>query len=93
MARLLKRDLDEVSLVTVYRREQFRLKRRYRVFTRVFLSQVILRGDALAPYLVAMQPVINETLRALFDSLRARGQIREDIKAEFVGAESCEQRY
>lgn len=77
MMRLLRRDLDPVSLLTLYLQEQFRLKRPYRAFTRVFLSQVVLRGDAITPYLAAMQPAIDETLRALFDSLRARRQIRE----------------
>lgn len=82
MARLLERDLDPVSLLTLYLREQFRLKRPYRAFTRVFLSQVVLRGDAIAPYLAAMQPAIDETLRTLFSSLQARGQIREDLEID-----------
>lgn len=82
MARLLTRDLDAVSLLTLYLREQFRLKRPYRAFTRVFLSQVVLRGDAISSYLAAMQPAIDATLRALFCSLRARGQIREDVQVE-----------
>jgi len=40
MLRLLKRDLDAASLLTLYLREQFKLKRPYRRFTRIFLSQV-----------------------------------------------------
>lgn len=82
MAHLLKRKLDPVSFLTLYLREQFRLKRPYRAFTRVFLSQVVLRGDAIAPYLAAMQPAIDETLRSLFESLRTRGHIREDLEIE-----------
>lgn len=82
MARLLKRKLDAVSLLTLYLREQFKLKRRYRRFNAIFLSQVVLRGDAIAPYLTAMQPAIDETLKAIFDSLRARGQIRDDVETE-----------
>ncbi len=82
MVRLLKRDLDPVSLLTLYLREQFKLKRRYRRFNGIFLSQVVLRGDAIAPYLTAMQPAIDETLKALFDSLRARGQIRDDVETD-----------
>lgn len=82
MVRVLKRNLDPVSLLTLYLREQFNLKRRYRRFNGIFLSQVVLRGDEIAPYLTAMQPAIDETLKALFDSLRARGQIRHDIETE-----------
>lgn len=79
MTRLMTRDLDAVSLLTLYLREQFRLKRPYRAFSRVFLSQVVLRGDAIAPYLAAMQRAIDETLCAMFSSLKASGQIREDL--------------
>lgn len=79
MLRLLKQDLDAASLLTLYLREQFKLKRRYRRFNAIFLSQIILRGEAIAPYLTAMQPAIDETLKAMFDSLRARRQIRDDL--------------
>lgn len=82
--RLLKRDLDAASLLTLYLREQFKLKRPYREFTRVFLSQIILRGQEIAPYVAAMQPNVDSTLRSLFDSLRAHGRIRKDTDIETV---------
>lgn len=82
MLPLLKRDLDAVSLLSLYLREQFRLKRRYRRFIRVFLSQGVLRGAEIAPYIAAMQPAIDNTLRALFESLGRRGLIRRGLKTE-----------
>jgi AcrR family transcriptional regulator len=82
--RLLKRDLGAASLLTLYLREQFKLKRPYREFSRVFLSQIILRGHEIAPYVAAMQPDVESTLRSLFDSLRAHGRIRKDIDIETV---------
>jgi hypothetical protein len=81
---LLKRDLGAASLLTLYLREQFKLKRPYREFSRVFLSQIILRGHEIAPYVAAMQPDVESTLRSLFDSLRAHGRIRKDIDIETV---------
>lgn len=77
--RHLKRDLAAISLLTLYLHEHFRLKRPYREFTRVFLSQVILRGTEIAPYIEAMQPAVDKTLRSLFESLRARGHMRKDV--------------
>lgn len=82
--RLLKRDLDAASLLTLYLREQFKFKRPYREFSRVFLSQVILRGHEIAPYVAAMQTGADNTLRSLFDSLRTRGRIRKNIDIENV---------
>lgn len=82
--RLLKRDLDATSLLTLYLREQFKLKRPYREFSRVFLSQVILRGPEIASYIEAMQPAADKILRSLFESLRVRGCIRKNVDIERV---------
>ncbi len=82
LSRLLKRDLGAESLLTLYLREQFRLKRPYRQFTRVFLAQLVLRGEEIAPQLAAMQPAIDGTLAALFESLRRRGKISDDVETE-----------
>ncbi len=79
---LLRRDLDAIRLLTGYLREHFRLKRPYREFSKVFLSQIILRGAEIAPYIDAMQPAVDKALKSLFESLRARGRIRKDVDIE-----------
>ena len=80
--RLLARDLDAASLLTLYLREHFKLKRPYREFSRVFLSQIIVRGPEIATYIDAMQPAVDKTLKSLFESLRVRGRIRRDVDIE-----------
>ncbi|HEX5424735.1 MAG TPA: TetR/AcrR family transcriptional regulator [Candidatus Acidoferrales bacterium] len=80
--RMLTRDLDAASLLTLYLREHFKLKRPYRQFSRVFLSQIIMRGAEIAPYIDAMQPTVDKTLKSLFEHLCVRGRIRKDVDIE-----------
>lgn len=58
---------------------QFRLKKRYHRFVRVFLGQMSLRTEDFLPYLAEIQKVIDPPLEALFRSLQQRGLVRTDV--------------
>ena|ERR1700675_546038 len=58
---------------------QFRLKRPYRRFVRVFLGQMFLNTEQFLPYMVEMQKVIDPKLEAFFRGLQGRGVIRTEI--------------
>ena len=73
------------SILAEYIRFQFRLKRPYHSFVRVFLAQMFLRTADFLPYMAAMQKHIDPNLHALFHGLQQRGLIRKDISvAELV---------
>lgn len=60
-------------------RFQFRLKRPYLAFARVFLSQVIQNAAQLRGPTMRMQEVIDPPLRSLFERLRERKLIHESV--------------
>jgi AcrR family transcriptional regulator len=59
---------------------QFRLKRPYHQFVRVFLAQMFLQTGQFFPYMVEMQKSIDPNLESLFQGLQKRGQIRAEIE-------------
>jgi len=59
---------------------QFRLKRRYRAFVRVFLGHMFIHTEQFLPYMAEMQKVIDPPLEALFGALQRRGTIRSDVE-------------
>lgn len=65
----LDRLLDE------FLRFQFKLKRPTYRFNRVFLSQLILRADELAPHIERMQTVLDPPLLSLFGRWQERGLV------------------
>jgi TetR/AcrR family transcriptional regulator of autoinduction and epiphytic fitness len=81
-ARLARLSASQGSLgaiLTEFLQFQFRMKRPYHKFVRVFLAQMFLRTEQLFPYLVEMQKSIDENLRLLFRRLQERGLMRKDI--------------
>jgi AcrR family transcriptional regulator len=72
-----KASLD--SILSEFVRFQFRLKKPYHPFVRVFLGQMFLRTQQFLPYMIEMQGVIDPPLRTLFQSLQERGLMRRDV--------------
>ena len=68
------------SILTEFVRYQFRLKRPYHAFVRVFLGQMFVRTEQFLPYMVEMQKAIDPPLEALFRGLQARGVMRKDVQ-------------
>ena len=58
---------------------QFRLKKPYHAFVRVFLAQMFQETERFLPYLVEMQKSIDPPLESLFTQLRDRGLLRSGI--------------
>jgi AcrR family transcriptional regulator len=65
--------------LTEYVKLEFRMKRKYHKFVRVFLAQMFARTDQFLPYMIAMQESINSNLSVLFGRLNERGLLRKDI--------------
>jgi AcrR family transcriptional regulator len=68
------------SILTEFVGYQFRLKRPYHRFVRVFLGQMFVRTEQFLPYMVEMQKAIDPPLEELFRSLQARGMMRKDVQ-------------
>lgn len=67
------------AILAQFVRFQFRLKRPYYRFVRVFLGQMFMRTEQFLPYMVEMQKVIDPPLQKLFEGLRERGLLRTDV--------------
>jgi AcrR family transcriptional regulator len=67
------------SILTEYILFQFRLKRPYHRFVRVFLAQMFLRTEQFIPYAMEMQKSIDANLETLFRGLQERGVLRKDV--------------
>ncbi|HEV2420093.1 MAG TPA: TetR/AcrR family transcriptional regulator [Candidatus Acidoferrales bacterium] len=61
-------------------RFQFRLKKPYHNFVRVFLAQMFVRTAETLPYMMEMQKVIDPPIEHLFRGLQARKMIRGDLE-------------
>lgn len=72
-----KRPLE--SVLAEFIEFQFRSKRPYHQFVRVFLAQMFLNTEQFLPCMVEMQKVIDPPLEALFRGLQERGLIRAEI--------------
>lgn len=77
--RLLAASGSAESILAEYIRFQFRLKRPYHGFVRVFLAQMFLRTADFLSYMAEMQKHIDPNLHALFHGLQQRGLIRKDV--------------
>jgi AcrR family transcriptional regulator len=58
---------------------QFKLKKRYHAFVKVFLGHMFTHTAQFFPYMVQMQADVDPPLHALFSGLRQRGRIRADV--------------
>jgi AcrR family transcriptional regulator len=67
------------SILTDYIQFQFRLKKRYHQFVRVFLTQMFGNTEHFIPYMVEMQRVIDPPLESLLRELKCRRKIRANI--------------
>jgi AcrR family transcriptional regulator len=76
---LMKMKGTLASILTEYIRLQFRLKRPYHRFVRIFLGQMFLHTEAFIPYMLDMQKAIDPNLEALFDGLKKRELLRQDL--------------
>jgi AcrR family transcriptional regulator len=68
------------SILKKFIRFQFRLKRPYHPFVRVFLGQMFVRTEQFLPHMVEMQKAIDPPLEELFRGLQERGVIRKDVQ-------------
>lgn len=67
------------SVLAEFLRFQFRLKKPYHQFVRVFMAQMFARTDEFLPYMVEMQKAIDPPLQQLFEGLQKRKLIRGDV--------------
>ncbi|HXN98806.1 MAG TPA: TetR/AcrR family transcriptional regulator [Candidatus Acidoferrales bacterium] len=67
------------SILAEFIRFQFRMKKPYHQFVRVFLGQMFLRTEQFIPYMFEMQKAIDPPLEALFRGLQERGLMRKDV--------------
>lgn len=73
------------SILAEFVRLQFRRKKRYHAFVRVFLGQMFLHTDSFLPYMVEMQKTIDPPMEKLFQGLQQRRLLRSDVSvAELV---------
>lgn len=70
------------SILVEFIRLQFRLKKPYHQFVRVFLAQMFSRTEQFLPYMLEMQKSIDPPLRDFFTRLRESGRIRADLDIE-----------
>jgi AcrR family transcriptional regulator len=77
--RIAKSSGDLSSILTEYLQFQFRMKKRYHHFVRVFLSQMFGATEQFIPYMVEMQRAIDPPLESLFRELQRRRMIRRDV--------------
>jgi AcrR family transcriptional regulator len=77
------RDIDTSrplpDILTEFIRTQFKIKKRYHSFVRVFLGQMFLHTDQFLPYMVEIQKTMDPPLESLLRGLQQRGTIRPDI--------------
>lgn len=72
--------LEQVLVLFV--RHQFRLKRPYVQFVRIFFTQLFARPEHMYPYVVELQAIIDPPLIRLFESLQKRQILRRDVPME-----------
>ncbi len=67
------------EVLTKYVQQEFRMKRKYHKFVRVFLAQMFARTEQFLPAMVEMQESIDTNLSALFSRVGERGLLRKDV--------------
>jgi AcrR family transcriptional regulator len=67
------------SILASFIRFQFRQKRPYYQFVRVFLAQMFLHTEQFTPYMAEMQKAIDPPLEELFRGLQRRRILRDDV--------------
>jgi AcrR family transcriptional regulator len=79
IARLTASQGSLAGVLTEYLQLQFRMKRKYHKFVRVFLGQMFAHTEQFLPYMMEMQKPIDDNLCALFVRLEKRGLLRADV--------------
>jgi AcrR family transcriptional regulator len=77
-----QQSLEQVLISFV--RHQFRLKRAYLQFVRIFFTQMFARPEQMYPYIVELQAIIDPPLIRLFESLQKRRLLRRDVPMELL---------
>lgn len=77
-----QQSLEQVLISFV--RHQFRLKRAYLPFVRIFFTQMFARPKQMYPYIVELQAIIDPPLIRLFESLQKRQFLRRDVPMELL---------
>jgi AcrR family transcriptional regulator len=67
------------TILTRFLSFQFRIRRPYHKFMRVFMAQMFQRTDQFLPYMVEMQKYFDASLETLFRRLQDRRIIRPDV--------------
>jgi AcrR family transcriptional regulator len=67
------------EILAEFIRFQFRLKRPYHKFVRVFMAQMFANTEQFLPYLARMQNAIDPPLETFFADLQRRGLVRRDV--------------
>jgi len=68
------------TILTRFLRFQFRIRKPYHRFMRVFLAQMFQRTEQFLPYMAEMQKYFDPPLEALFTGLQQREIIRPDVR-------------
>jgi AcrR family transcriptional regulator len=79
VARLSASQGSLADVLTEHLQLQFRMKRKYHKFVRVFLGQMFSHTEQFLPYMVKMQEPIDDNLQVLFHRLAGRGLLRTDV--------------
>jgi AcrR family transcriptional regulator len=79
LARLAATEGPLEAILARFIENQFRLKKQYYQFARIFLAQMFIQTEHFLPYMIEMQKVIDPQLEALFLRLQKRGLVRADI--------------
>jgi AcrR family transcriptional regulator len=77
-----QQSLERVLISLV--QHQFRLKRPYLQFVRIFFRQMFARPEQMYPYLVELQAIIDPPLIRLFESLQNRHLLRNDVPMDLL---------
>lgn len=77
-----RQSLEQV--LTAFVEHQFRLKRPYLQFVRIFFTQMFARPEQMYPYAVELQSIIDPPLIRLFESLQKRRLLRKDVPMDLL---------
>jgi AcrR family transcriptional regulator len=67
------------EVLTEFIQVQFRMKRRYHRFVRMFFAQMFLHTDQFLPYMAEIYQLLAPNIAALFEALMQGGEIRADV--------------
>jgi len=84
VAKWSSKDESLAGTLTSFLEFQFRFKRPYYPFVRIFFTQMFARPEQMYPYIVELQPIIDTPLILLFQSLQQRQLLRSDVSMDLL---------